>query len=423
MSGVIAARIHLNAAHLAFRKWMGADYDLQALDAVLAAAAGDQLAGDPVWLLLLSGSGNAKTETVAALSGAGATTVSTITSPGALLSATAKKEVTKDATGGLLRQVGDRGILVIKDFTSILSANRDLRTENLAALREIYDGRWVRLVGTDGGRALEWNGRLIVVGAVTTAWDTAHSVIAAMGDRFVIVRVDSTKGREAAGRQAIGNTGHEVEMRADLSRAVARVLGNLHIDAALELTDDETDRLLAAADLVTLARTAVERDYQGNVIDAHAPEMPTRFAKQLGQVLRGGLAIGMDRNDAMRLAIRCARDSMPPLRLAIVDDVAAHPYTPTRDVRRRLNKPRATVDRELQALHMLGVLEVEEEETTWAGRESTVWHYSLADGINPSALIQSMPEMSVSPHKDTEKEALSPLCDIPGTDPVTVSVR
>jgi hypothetical protein len=35
----------------------------------------------------------------------------------------------------------------------------------------------------------------------------------------------------------------------------------------------------AAADLVALARNGVEFDYRCGVIDAHAPEMPTRFAK------------------------------------------------------------------------------------------------------------------------------------------------
>lgn len=61
------------------------------------------------------------------------------------------------------------------------------------------------------------------------------------------------------------------------------------------------------------------------MIDAHAPEMPTRFAKQLAQVLRGAVAIGMDRIAALRLAIRCARDSMPPLGLALLDDASAYP--------------------------------------------------------------------------------------------------
>ncbi|HYX98570.1 MAG TPA: ArsR family transcriptional regulator, partial [Mycobacterium sp.] len=191
--------------------------------------------------------------------------------------------------------------------------NRDIRAKVLAALREIYDGRWYREVGTDGGRTIEWRGRLVVVGAVTTAWDTAHGVVASMGDRFVVIRIDSTKGRQAAGRKAIGNTGSEAQMRADLAAAVAGVLAGMS-EQPITPSAAETNILLEAADVVTLARTAVEFDYRGDVIDAHAPEMPTRFAKQLTQIVRGAVAVGMDRTEALRLAVRCARDSIPPLR-------------------------------------------------------------------------------------------------------------
>jgi hypothetical protein len=85
-------------------------------------------------------------------------------------------------------------------------------------------------------------------------------------------------------------------------RCVARTLGpDEPISPDMEdASDEETDLLLAAADLVTLARTGVEFDYQGDVIDAHAPEMPTRFAKQLVQVMRGACAIGLDRTEALR---------------------------------------------------------------------------------------------------------------------------
>ena len=73
---------------------------------MLATAAVERLAGDPVWLLVLSGSRNAKTETVFALAGAGAHIHSTISSLGALLSATSSKERSKNARGGLLRAIG-----------------------------------------------------------------------------------------------------------------------------------------------------------------------------------------------------------------------------------------------------------------------------------------------------------------------------
>lgn len=412
-------------AHGVFRRWLGSDYDLDALDVVLASAAVERLDGDPVWLLVLSGSGNAKTETVAALTGAGALLTSTISSPGALLSATSKKERAEDATGGLLRKIGTRGVLVIKDVTSILSMQRDMRAEVLGALREVYDGSWSRNVGTDGGRTLDWSGRLVVIGAVTTAWDKAHAVIASMGDRFVLVRMDSTTGRQAAGRRAIGNTGHEIQMRSELSAAAAGVLAGVQVGGTVEVTEDETDRLLAAADLVTLARTAVEYDFRGDVIDAHAPEMPTRFAKQLAQIVRGAVAVGIARDKAIRLAIRAARDSMPPLRLEIVDDLAEHPNSTTADVRKRLGKPRATVDRQLQALHMLNVLEVDEQEDEWAGKPTTRWYYRLAEGIGPVSLNpESVQEMSVHPPNPLEEDLqpdhpLGPPTDISGTDQCT----
>ena len=381
--------------HTVFRKWLGDGYDKDALNAVLAAAAAERLDGDPLWLLLISGSGNAKTETVQPLTGAGAIMTSTISSEGALLSGTSNRERADDATGGLLCKLGNRGVLIIKDVTSILSNSREQRAKVLAALREIYDGKWIRPLGVDGGRTLEWSGRIVVVGAVTTAWDRAHDVVAAMGDRFVLVRMDSgdRKGRVSAGRQAIDNTGSEEEMRRELAEAVGGVIAGMRVEVE-PLSDVEVDCLLDAADLVTRARTGVDFDHQGKVIDSHAPEMPTRFAKQLGQVIRGAVAIGVGRTEALRLAIRCARDSMPPLRLAIVDDVAANPGSTPSDVRKRVNKPWTTIDRQMQALHMLEVLDC--EEVPYGTLEDKHrWCYTLAEGINPAALDpKSSPDLA-----------------------------
>ncbi|MEV6323937.1 helix-turn-helix domain-containing protein [Nocardia sp. NPDC051787] len=376
-----AEPIGIEQARAVFRKWLGAEFDTGSLDVVLATLAVERLDGDPLWRLLVAGSGNAKTETVAAAEGAGACVTSTIRSEGALLSGTSRRERGHDATGGLLRKLGDRGVLVIKDVTTVLSMNRDGQAEVLAALREVYDGQWERNIGSDGGRSLKWTGRIAVIGAVTTAWDKAHTVVAAMGDRFVLVRTDSRKHRIAAGRRAIGNTGNEVAMRQELRNAVAGVLAGMNTEPMTV-----TDILLAAANLVTVARTGVEFDYRGDVIDAHNPEMPTRFAKQLTQVVRGAVAIGIGRDDALRLAIRCARDSMPPLRLAIIDYLAEHPGASTSEVRKGIEKPRATVDRQLQALHVLGVVECDEQEYSENGRSR--WFYRLAEGIDPTALNQ-----------------------------------
>lgn len=381
MSGkAVAVSDKLKAGVSVFRRHLGDAYDRDALRCILAMAAVAQLDGDPVWGLLVGGPGATKTETLMPLE-AFARVVSSIASVGALLSATSKRERTDEASGGLLRELDATGkrVLVIKDFTTLISQNATLRAEVMAALREIYDGRWTREVGTDGGRSLVWQGRLVILGAVTTAWDTAHGVVSSMGDRFVLVRLDSSTERLDAGRHAIAKTGDEKAMRAELAEAATSILTGLDTTAAAVVPDEVAEAILAAADVVTRARTGVEYAYNGDVIDAHAPEMPTRFAKQLTQVYRGARAIGMGGKRALALALRCARDSMPPLRLALLEDIAAHPGSRVADVRVRLQKPRTTVDRGLQALHAL-------ELVTYVESPGDGWRYSLARGIDLTAI-------------------------------------
>jgi len=207
-----------------------------------------------------------------------------------------------------------------------------------------------------------------------------------MGDRFVCIRADSHIGREESGAKAIKNIGQEEEMREELAGAIADVVENIDVGQTYDLTEDEQKAILDAANIISLARTAVELDYRGDVVDAHAPEMPTRLAKQLTQVTRGALAIGLSHEVALSLALRVACDSMPQLRLDVLRDVAAHADSPIIDVRRRLQKPRATIDRMLQALHFLGLLKCDEKEEKRGDRTEWKRYYSLADGIRLDAI-------------------------------------
>jgi hypothetical protein len=376
ISGELLDRVH--DTHL---EWFGKHYDLEALDAVLAAAAAEQLEGDPPWLLLVGGPGWTKTETLLPLKGAGAVVVSTLSGEAALLSGTSKRDRAKSANGGLLRGIGgdgQPGLLVIKDVTSILSMNRDTRAIILGALREVYDGSWYRDVGTDGGQRLTWEGRIVVVGAVTTQWDSHHEVIAAMGDRFTLVRLDDglkNGNRQEVARQAMRNVKREQAMRQELAEQVSGLLGYVNPADAVDLGDRDMDILGAAADIVTQARTAVERDFNGNPAFAHALEAPTRLAKQLTQIVRGGVALGMTRSHAMLIALRVARDTMPPRRLRVLADVAEHPWSPTADVVTRLQLPRQTVDRTLIELHLLNLLKVD----SIRYGEKDRWIYQLAN--------------------------------------------
>jgi hypothetical protein len=240
MSAHKVQRSMLSQVHGRFRRWFGDTYDPSVTNAVLTTAAAERLTGDPLWTLVIGGPGNLKTESVQSVGGcAGAFVISTVQSEGALLSASPAQSRSPNATGGLLRKVGARGLLAVKDWTSILSSDRNTRSGVLAAFREIYDGRWVRNVGSDGGQTLTWEGRIGVLGACTTLWDSSHSVIAAMGDRFVLIRSDSTTGRCEAGTQAIGNVGLETEMRTELANVVSVLIREVKPEQVGPLSKEE----------------------------------------------------------------------------------------------------------------------------------------------------------------------------------------
>jgi hypothetical protein len=103
-------------------------------------------------------------------------------------------------------------------------------------------------------------------------------------------------------------------------------------------------------------------------------------------MIRGGVALGMTRATAMRLALRCARDSIPQLRLEILLDLAHNPRSRAIDVSRNITKPLRTVRRELEALHMLALLRCDEERSV-VDENKTIWRYSLADAFDRATLL------------------------------------
>jgi hypothetical protein len=204
-----------------FRKWLHMP-DSAALLVTLATVAANRAPGDPVWLLLIGPPGGGKTENLAPLVRLPDCHMAATLTEAALLSGTPKREA-KDAKGGPLREIGDFGIIVAKDFGSVLSMHRDARAAVLAALREVYDGSWTRHVGTDGGRTLAWSGKIGLIAACTPVIDSQHAVIGSMGERFVFFRLPATDA-DAQARRALAHVGHESAMRAALATAMERAL-------------------------------------------------------------------------------------------------------------------------------------------------------------------------------------------------------
>ncbi len=171
--------VPLHDALTVFKKWLHMD-DTAPVIAVAATVVANLAAGDPVWFLLIGPPSGGKTEILSACLNLNYIVPAATITEAALLSGTAKRERAQNATGGLMRQIGDFGILLAKDFTSVLSQNMDTAKAAMAAMREVFDGRWDRPVGAEGGRVLHWVGKCGFIGGATPSYDRYGAVVNAL---------------------------------------------------------------------------------------------------------------------------------------------------------------------------------------------------------------------------------------------------
>jgi hypothetical protein len=329
-----------------FDKWLHLPSHWPVL-AVLGAAAANMLPGDPVWLGLIAPPSSAKTEILNSLNGIEHVVQASVLTPAALLSGTDRKRRAVDASGGLLREIGEQGILVIKDYGSLLSMRTETRTEVMAAFREIYDGHWLRRIGGEGGRALAWRGRLGLIFAATEAYDDHHAVIGGLGERHLLYRFGA-QDEEASGQfdKALQQSG---DWRDEIAGAVKGFFQGLELEA-LPLTSSEKTALHKVVELATRLRAHVERHRQSREIESvQQPEGVGRMSKALQQLLTGFLVVGLDRGEALGLAREVALGSVPKHRRQAFELLTSSPQS-TRELALRLNLPTTTTRRILEDL-------------------------------------------------------------------------
>jgi hypothetical protein len=299
-----------------FQKWLYLP-DASALKVTLGAVAANLMPGDPLWLLLVGATGSGKTEMLDPLMDLHHThAVGTLTEA-ALLSGSPRRERAADASGGLLRAIGDFGFLVLKDFTTVLSMGGEIRGPLLAALREIHDGHWTRHVGVDGGRVLEWRGKCALIGGCTPAIDQHHALMAIMGERFLLFRLPHMDEQEQACR-AMQHVSHEQVMRRELRESVAGLFRSIRLESR-EFNEAARTRMAALATFVAHARSAVERDrYHREIELIPASEMPGRLARTLRCLFQGLQNIGVPDDECWTLSSQVALDCIPDVRRKVL---------------------------------------------------------------------------------------------------------
>jgi len=343
-----------------FRKWLYLE-DEGLLEVYLGTIAANLMDGYPVWLMIVGASGGGKTEPLNAAIRLPFVHLAATVTESSLLSGTPKKDTAKDAKGGLLRDVGAFGFLLLKDFTSMLAQRRDASAAVLSAFREIYDGSWTRHVGSDGGTVLHWSGKLAVVAGCTDTIDSHTAVIGTMGERFAFYRLPELKDARKLSRHALNMAGKEAAMRDELSRAVCGLFAGLTLpNAPPEISEAELERLIDLASLAARCRSAVERDnHTRDITLTLSPEAPTRIAKILRQLMHGMDAIGVPRERIWTALEKIAFDSMHKVRRVVIETLLDGQWQATGNIAKAIQYPTGTARRALEELHAHGVVNCE----------------------------------------------------------------
>ena len=325
------------------------------LDLLCAIAISVYTKSDSIWLLIIGAPSSGKTEFVNTLSGLEyAHQVSTMTENAFLSSMGGSVEKEKS----LLHKIGDNGLLIMKDYTSILSLKEELRKKILGDMREIYEGHLVKASGN--GKDGEWKGKINFVGAVTDSIYLNEGDDASMGRRTIdyVMPHFSDDVRIKMAKRSSRNIGDASLKRDKIKTMFAEFIEEKRKGLPLilpELPEDLEDELIMIADFSTKMRTATKRDFHGNLTFAPGSELPMRMANQLtilAQVLIY-LNDGTLKKEHHDILIKVALDSISRQRRITLQIMAQYDRVTTPGVAQMLNYPTKTTQQWLEDVNVL----------------------------------------------------------------------
>ncbi len=259
------------------------------------------------------------------------------------------------APASYLHRMGQEGILIAADFSTVLAMDKRKRPVILAQLRRIYDGHFSREFGTGENLSEStWKGRLTLLAGVTPDVDKHYTLFQSLGERFVRVRWPRAGGVSVGLRALRQQSSVATQLRAAVRDVLWPILSQKAI-AAPEIAPVFESSVAHLGEFVALARAHVSRTRERHDLDAEpAPEGNTRLPQQLAQIGRGWAVVERSARvteEGMRLIRRAAFDCIPPLRRAALQCLIAgrSPYS--------AELPSVLINRALQDLELVGLVE------------------------------------------------------------------
>ena len=326
--------------------------------------------GPPIWMFLVAPPGGAKTEIIGSLSLCDQTYMTSSLTPHALISGANFKNMPDPS---LIPRLDGR-VMVVKDFTSILSMRDSDKDEIFGILRDAYDGRCGKVFGT--GVERNYKSRFTVLAAVTPRIYDLSSQHQSLGERFLKFssghNLKHTSEREII-RRAIDNINQETEMKWQLSDVVrsfmdARLQWASSLDLGLFPSIDKNykERLIYLGMFGARLRGTVSRDsYRHDIMTSRpSAEVGSRLGIQLAKFVKSLSLIHKHKecgDQEYRIAKKVVLDTIPQrvediIRTLVVNYSDDSNTFTTQELARSTRYPLATVSRLLQDLHVLDVV-------------------------------------------------------------------
>lgn len=352
----------LEAVKKTVNKWLYLEND-EIVDVILGAYLANQLKTDPLWLVIIAPPSSAKTELLRAFDGNKGTCFLSSLTPSTLVSGFRNPEGNNDPS--LLLKLHSK-VLILKDFTSVLSMRSESQKEILSQLREIYDGKYNKAFGT--GTEFNWQGHVGLIAACTPVYDKHYGVINALGDRFILYR-STNENPQMMGARAQQIVGQEEKMRIEIQTAFHDFVSQFQNIENIQFEQDETinDKIVALACFCASARCAVERNYSNQTIQyMPAPEGTPRLVKQFTQVGMGiALAQGKNILDeaVYNIIKKIGQDIMTAQRKLVLEHLwqeevfeENNQWRTTAEIAHTTKLPKSTVKIILEDLNIVGLL-------------------------------------------------------------------
>jgi hypothetical protein len=301
--------------------------DPQTVKAALAIAACHRITEyQPSWLMSIAPPGSLKTVITDALNELPSIHTIYEVTPHTFISGKVDDvPVTKNGKrkipASLLKRIGEEGILIMPDFSTVLSMSPDPKSQVLSQLRRIYDGQFRREFGTNENmEEREWKGRITTIINVTPAVDKHYKFFNDLGDRFLRIRWNRFGGNRTAHRALHQTNSCKTELRRAIRRLMYPILSQKSVAApGIALIENQIEHL---SEIVCKGRAYVPRDSYKREIDGEPIiESNTRLPQELAQLARGwALVMGRSEcgEDELAIVRQVGWDSMPPSRSKVL---------------------------------------------------------------------------------------------------------